>query len=68
MSNIPDRIIVTYGETVQVGPDDFQYKTVGRVFKTTRPIEDILHWLESMGVKNPRITDATFVEYTGASL
>ena len=67
MSNSPDRIIVTYGQTVQVGPDDFRYKTVGRVFKTTRPIGDVLSWLESMGVKNPCITDVTFTEYTGES-
>ena len=56
---------VTY--TVQISNDDFKVKRITRLFSVDRPSKDILTWA-GYYIKNVKIDDITFSDYTGHSI
>ena len=52
--------VITYGETVQVGPEDYRFIRTSKVIAEETNVFDILTWLESLGVKNPDLTMVDF--------
>ncbi len=53
---------------VQIGPDQFEMQMVTRVFSISRSIQDILAWVESMGIKSPTCKDFILADHTGSTL
>ena len=58
MSN--KKFVVTHSDYVRVNPEEFRLERTSKVFSDTSSIGDILEWLRSMGVKQPRITGVDF--------
>ena len=61
------KIVATITRAVQTGMDTFTNYSESRVFDTSRSIEDVLNWGRNSGIKNIKMNDILFSEYTGES-
>lgn len=52
---------------VQVGPEDWEMKTTTRIFAGGNTIDDILRWVESLGIKNPTCNDFVLTDHKGST-
>ena len=52
--------IITYGEAVQVGPDDYRFIRTSKIITEETNVYDILEWLKGLGVKEPDLTMVDF--------
>lgn len=56
------KFVATYTSCVQVGIDTFTDKSVSKVFDYSAPMQNVMDWLESIGVKNPTLSDVRLSE------
>lgn len=56
------KFVATYTSCVQVGIDTFTDKSVSRVFDYQAPMQDVMDWLGSIGVRNPTLSDVRLSE------
>ena len=61
------KVCAIVNKCVQVGPEDWKMKPTTRIFDTSRPISDVLEWVEAMGIKNPTCNDFVLADHTGDS-
>ena len=52
--------IITYGQAVQVGHDDYRFIRTSKVITEETNVYDILEWLKGLGVKDPDLTMVDF--------
>ena len=52
--------VATYGESVQVGSDDYRYVRTSKVFNESDSLGEIMGWLKSLGVREPSVTMVDF--------
>ncbi len=59
------KFAATYTETVQVSYDDFKLVRTTKIFDNSQSMQDVLIWVESLGHRNPDITDVIFSAVDG---
>lgn len=56
-------IVATVYFCVQVNAGTFIDKRYSKIFSTSEPLDTILKWAETAGIKNPTINDIEFSEH-----
>lgn len=56
------KFVATYTSCVQIGIDTFTDNSVSKVFDYQAPMQDVMDWLGSLGVKNPTLSDVRLSE------
>lgn len=56
------KFVATYTSCVQVGMDTFTDHGISKVFDYQAPMQDVMDWLGSIGVKNPTLSDVRLSE------
>ena len=54
------KFAATYTTCVQISPDDFKTERITKVFDNSQSMQEVLDWVESLGHRNPDVTDVIF--------
>ena len=58
------KFVATFGESVQVGMEEWEYRCTSRVFDNDSTMDDVLDWGRALGIMNICITQITFSNYS----
>ena len=59
------KFAATYSTTVQISYDDFTVHRTTKVFDNSQSMQDVLDWVESLGVRNPDINSVILSDLDG---
>ena len=51
------KIVATYTDSVQVGVDAYRDRHISKAFLVEESFLDIFKWAESIGIKDPKLSD-----------